>query len=850
MARDTLPDKLREARGKIRELQAVIEDMKVRFEMESDCRKEMEQKLRESDDRIHFITDNLSNVMIYQLIADDKGGRRFTYVSHAVERLNETTAERVLADANEIYGQVLPDYRAFVKEREEEAAKNLSILHIEVPLRLPSGRVRWFEYISRPRYQADGMLVWDGSEIDITERKQVEEELEKITKEYRDIFEIIPIGLYRTSPEGRFLTANPAAIRNLGYDSLNDLLDSVNDIGKQIYCDPEDRDRAFGLLKKQGFLDNFEARFCRKDGSIVWGSLSARPVYDDSGKFLYILGTSEDISRRKQMEGAMRESQIMLARAQEMGHIGHWQRELPSQKVIWSNEMFRIFGFEPGTCNVDGQFFFDHIHPEDRPNVQKALHDAIAGISLYDVTFRIVRPNGIVRWVHSKGEVIRTREEVPFRVFGTLQDITERREMEDDLRRSRDELELRVKQRTEEVEKAYNSFLSEMKQRVQAEKQLLHAQKMEAIGTLAGGIAHDFNNMLATILGNAELVMDDVMDDSARRNLENIIKACHRSRDLVRQILTFSRKSEMQRGPMHLVPLVKETIRFLRGSLPSTIALKTDFQTVSGPMLGDPAQVQQVIMNLATNAAQAIGNYHGTIRIEVSEREFTSRRRVPCPDMGPGKYLELCVSDSGHGIPAGIIKKVFDPFFTTKEAGQGSGLGLSVVFGIVQSHEGGITVASKKGNGTTFKVFFPLSTGVSEAIEEHVELPRGKEKILVVDDESSFLEMISETLKRLGYTVISASGGNEGWKKFRTDPQHYDLIITDYAMPDVTGKRLAENILNIRPDIPVIICTGYSEALSAEKTKAPGIKQFLTKPIARKELAIVLRQVLDTKNGA
>jgi signal transduction histidine kinase/CheY-like chemotaxis protein len=505
---------------------------------------------------------------------------------------------------------------------------------------------------------------------------------------------------------------------------------------------------------------------------------------------------------------------------------------------------------EPDSCNIDGEFFFDRIYPKDLPNVKRTFENAIAGKDVYRSIFRIVRPDGTIRWVQSMGEMIRTEEGVPLRIFGTIQDVTERKEMEEDLRRSRDQLEVRVLERTEEVQKAYDSFLSEMKQRVQAEKQLLQVQKMEAIGTLAGGIAHDFNNMLAAIIGNAELAMDDVTDLAPRRNLEQIITACHRSRDLVKQILAFSRKSEVHRGLMQLSPLVKETIRLLRGSLPSTISVKADIRARADTMIGDPAQIQQVIMNLATNAAQAIGHNPGTITIEVSVTEFTGNRRMPDPDMRPGTYLKLGVSDTGEDIPRRVIKKIFDPFFTTKDAGQGTGLGLSVVFGIVKSHDGGIIVASKKGMGSTFTAFFPLVKAVPEPAEKDSELLRGKEKVLVIDDEPSVLEMISETLRRLGYKVTPATGGTEGWKEFQRHPLYYDLVITDHAMPEITGVRLAEKILGMRPDVPVIICTGYSDMVSPEKVKAVGIKEILMKPLERKELAIVLRRVLGAKNGA
>lgn len=427
-------------------------------------------------------------------------------------------------------------------------------------------------------------------------------------------------------------------------------------------------------------------------------------------------------------------------------------------------------------------------------------------------------------------------------------DITERKCMEAELRHSRDELELRIKERAEELQKAYDRLVSEIKQRHDAEQQLVQTQKMEAIGTLAGGIAHDFNNMLAIIIGNAELAMDDIEDEGAKRNLTQILNASKRSRDLIKQMLTFSRISEGSRKPINLIALIKETANLLRGSLPSTIRIKADIRTDSGDVAGDPIQIQQVIMNLATNAAHAIGDNPGTLAIRLSQKAFHKGDLLPDSNMRPGRYMKLTVRDTGTGIARDIRKRIFDPFFTTKEPGQGTGMGLAVVFGIVKGHQGTVTVASKMGKGTVFSVFLPLG---EEAREEERgaedSLPRGKESVLVVDDEPAVIEMTLEILKRLGYQVTAAKNGSDGWKRFQRDPGLFDLVITDHVMPELTGLRLAERMLQVRNDLPIILCTGYSDMVSPDKAKATGISAFLMKPLVRQELAVVVRRVLDSK---
>lgn len=382
------------------------------------------------------------------------------------------------------------------------------------------------------------------------------------------------------------------------------------------------------------------------------------------------------------------------------------------------------------------------------------------------------------------------------------------------------------------------------------EQQLRQSQKMEAVGTLAGGIAHDFNNMLAVILGNAELALDDLGgNDGPSGNIKQIIKASKRARDLTKQILTFSRKTERGRNPLRLTPLIKETFNMLRGTLPSTIGMNLDIRTESDTVLADPSQVQQIIVNLATNAADAMRINGGVLTFSLSVANVSQQGQIPGTELSPGSYVKLSVQDTGTGISQEIRNRVFEPFFTTKEPGKGTGMGLATVYGIVKNHDGDITVESTSGKGTTFSVFLPLAK--AEAVTERegrVEIPGGKEHILLVDDEPAVLQMTSRIFKGLGYEVTTAPGGPDAWKLFEAHPDKYDLVITDQVMPHLTGMGLARKILRLRQGTPVILFTGYSETVAPEDAKAAGIREFVMKPITKEEAAQTIRRVLDSKD--
>jgi PAS domain S-box-containing protein len=390
-----------------------------------------------------------------------------------------------------------------------------------------------------------------------------------------------------------------------------------------------------------------------------------------------------------------------------------------------------------------------------------------------------------------------------------------------------------------------NSDITEQKR---TQEQLRQSQKMEAVGTLAGGIAHDFNNILAAIIGFTEMVIDDVSDNlHVQQKMERVLKAGLRGRDLVRQILAFSRKSEGERKGISLTPLVHETHALLRSSLPTTIQMPPAITTSDDYVLADPTQMQQVLMNLATNAAHAMRKDGGQLTIGISSVTFPEGTLLPDPDMEPGTYVKLTVKDTGTGMTEDVRQRIFEPFFTTKQPGQGTGMGLAVVYGIVKTQGGAVTVQSEVGRGSTFEVFLPRAQKPEVKKEETMALmlPTGTERILFVDDEEMLVEMARGMLESLGYHVTVAANGSEAWNLFLEDPSRFDLVITDQTMPDVTGVTLAQKMLRVRKEMPIILCTGYSEMVSAKKAKDVGVGAFVVKPMVRKELAETIRRVLD-----
>jgi PAS domain S-box-containing protein len=388
------------------------------------------------------------------------------------------------------------------------------------------------------------------------------------------------------------------------------------------------------------------------------------------------------------------------------------------------------------------------------------------------------------------------------------------------------------------------SFSDRTEQR-RLEAQLRQAQKLEAIGTLASGIAHDFNNILGAILGFTELARDVVPQDSvAWSYLQEVFAAGKRAKTLVRQILTFSQQAVQERKPVTLHPIIEEALSLLRALLPATITICQQLAIDAGTVLADATQIHQVLMNLGTNAAHAMRDTGGVIEIRLEAVDVDVLLASQYARQ-PGPYVRLTVQDTGHGIPADILDRIFDPFFTTKAPGEGTGLGLAVVYGIVADYDGILTVESTLGAGTTVTIYLPrLTTDVPDGRPSQALTPTGQEHILFVDDEPALAYLGQELLTRLGYTVAIYTSSAEALEAFRGDPQCFDLVITDQTMPQMSGATLAGALRRLRPDIPILLCTGYSDALTPEKVQALGIDMVCMKPMTVCDWSAAIRRVL------
>jgi len=453
------------------------------------------------------------------------------------------------------------------------------------------------------------------------------------------------------------------------------------------------------------------------------------------------------------------------------------------------------------------------IHPEDKHKVLSSLQDHWAGKTpQWKMEHRLKTKTGEWKWVLGRGRVVETSSDGGVsRMVGTMTDISERKKLDD-----------RFKQ----------------------------IQKMESIGNLAGGIAHDFNNLLFPIMGMSEMLLEDLPVDSPEHSkIQEIFSAGKRGADLVRQILAFSRQSEHKVIPVRLQTVLRELLKLSRATIPSNIQLVEKIMPDCGMVMADPTKIHQVGMNIITNAFHAVELNSGAITVRLKEI-FVQENDLSSSILKPGRYAQLSVSDTGHGMSRETMGKIFDPYFTTKELGKGTGLGLSVVYGIIKEHSGEIAVESELGKGSVFHIWLPIieEKFVQKNKSEAKKFPTGNERILIVDDEESVARLEAQVLTRLGYTVIFYVSSQDALEAFKNNVNGFDLVITDMTMPEMTGDQLAGAILSIRPDMPVIICTGFSERINAERAEQIGVKGFLMKPVTKFDMARMVRKILDGSN--
>jgi len=384
------------------------------------------------------------------------------------------------------------------------------------------------------------------------------------------------------------------------------------------------------------------------------------------------------------------------------------------------------------------------------------------------------------------------------------------------------------------------------------QRQVRQAQKMEALGTLAGGITHDFNNILGAIIINTELALLDLEPTHpARAALPTVLQAANRGKELVKQIITFSRQREWVRKPLDLAPAVKEGLKFLRSTLAKDVTVHEMIAANCGAVLGDPSQIHQILINLCQNAVLAMQERGGVLEVKLEPVDVDMAMVMRHPDLRPGPYVRLMVADSGCGMSQDVMDRIFEPFFTTRGPGKGSGLGLAVVHGIVKGYRGAITVYSEQGKGSVFSVYLPRLEAETAGDHAAKTLPPvgGRERVLLVEDEAAQRKSLAESLNRLGYRVTDRANGRSALSIFRKDPKAFDVVITDQAMPRMSGLELSAEIMKVRPDLPIILCTGFSEKVNGGSVEKSGVRDFIMKPFTLQEISRLIRKTLDKENG-
>ncbi len=723
--------------------------------------------------------------------------------------VNKTWLENLGYSETEIIGHT----PRLLYENDEEYARvgrelftNLlecGLASVQTVHRRKNGELRDAILTAVPLQSEDGYLGMEVVSVeDITERKRASEELENSERFLSNIVENMPDMIFvKDARELRFVRFNRAGEKLLGYP--RDMLIGKNDYdffpeNEADFFTTKDRDV---LSSKQPIDIPEETIQTGHEGEKILHTKKI-PILDKDGTPQYLLGIAEDITERKRGEKEHMHLVMAIEQAAEAVFICE-----PDGTIRYVNPVCkRMTGYEK-----------DEIIGQPLQILKSDKHDEAFFRNIGDTI-----SNGEV-W---SGRITNKRKD------GTLYEV---------------EVTVSPVRDNSGAITSYVSIHRDITNEVVLEKSLRQAQKMEALGTLAGGIAHDFNNILSAIIGYTQLSQFKVPEGSLESSyLGQVLTAGARAKDLVSQILTFSRQQELERKPILIAPLIKEGIKMLRSSIPSTIRIKQVVSETPMMIFADPTQIHQVLMNLCTNAAHAMQEKGGILDIQlVPERVVRDKPLQPLVLM-PGDYAKLTVSDTGCGIDSSVMDKIFDPFFTTKSVGEGTGLGLSVVYGIVRDQNGAIDISSEPGKGTTVTVYFPL-TETEKIIQEDMpeRISGGNERILFVDDEATLVELGNAILTSLGYHVTTRTSSIEALEAFRSRPHDFDLVITDMTMPNMRGDHLAKELLKIKQDLPIVLCTGFSEILSEARAKDIGIRGFIMKPITVKDIAKAVRDVLD-----
>jgi len=714
--------------------------------------------------------------------------------------------------------RVHPEDRARHAAAFEGAIEAKTDFEVDFRVVLPDGSVNYVHAVGHPAFDAGGNVVeLVGTTMNVTEQHHARAALERALADLRErearirrLVESNIIGVFFWDLAGGITEANDAFLRSVGY-SRQDLLSG--NAGWESMTPPEYRAadaRSIEEIRQSGTCQPFEKEFIRKDGERV-AVLIAGATFEGSSEqgVSFVL----DLTQRKKAEAELARSKAYLSEAQRLSHTGSFAWNIASGEMFLSDEMFRIYGFDPAV-KPTLELILERIHPDDLAAVRHLVDETSPDAANLDIEYRLLMPDGTVKHLRSLSGKAGPGFTGDLTRVGTVMDVTERKRAEEALQ--------------------------------QSEQRLRQAEKMEAVGRLAGGIAHDFNNILGAILGYGEMAQKTLGEgNGVRRYVDQVMQAGARGKGLVERILAFSRSGLGERVPVHVQAVVEETLQILAASLLPQVRLEKRLDAGDTAVVGDATQLHQVAMNLCTNALQAMED-GGVLTVVLDRESVTERRLRSHGTLSPGPYVRLSVSDTGRGIAPAVLERMFDPFFTTKGVGDGTGLGLSLVHGIVADFGGAIDVATQAGMGTVFTVWLPAAGETPRILAEPAgELPQGNgETVMIVDDERSLVALAEETLAALGYEPLGFDSSVAALQAFRAEPQRFDLVLTDETMPDLSGVELVREIRRVRPELPIVMMSGYSGAQLTERARAVGVAELLRKPLVRRDIAEALARAL------
>ena len=774
-----------------------IKKSHAKLQQEVEERKQVEVALRESEERFKDISYSMAD-WIWEVDRDGK----YTFTSASVkeilgydpeELIGKTPFELMPEDEKKRIGEafkIIACEKKPIVDLENwnltKDGKRVCLLTNGVPILNDKG----------------GLCGYRGVDKDITEKKKARDALKESEEKYRTLVESSTDAILMMDKERHIASCNQAFCNLFGYRKDEVVGKSIRIIHTSDHAFDSFGETAYPIINEHGYFRT-EWEFMRKNGTVVPVETVTSPVRSADGTIEGYIAMIRNFTERKQAE----EERILLATAIEQA----------AESVVITDKDGNIQYVNPSFETITG-----YSHQEAIDKNPRILKSDKHTKEFYKDMWNTITSGRV--W---SGHLINKRKDGTF--------------YEEEATISP------VKNKSGEVIN-FVAVKRDMTEEIKLEGKLRQAQKMEAIGTLAGGIAHDFNNILSAIIGYTELAEYGMSEGSkTRKNLREVLNAGRRARDLVKQILAFSRQGEQERKPLQMSHIIKEALKLLRASLPTTIEIRRFIEPDTAIIEADPTQIHQLMMNLCTNAAHAMNNNGGVLEVGIRNVEVgNDDRGSEYPKMPPGPYVMLTVRDTGHGMSVEVLDRIFDPYFTTKEKGEGTGLGLAVVHGIVKSYGGAITVYSEVGKGSTFNIYFPaIKKKVAQKEEKPEVISIGRQRILFVDDELALVDIGKKMLENLGHEIITRTSSLEALEAFRSSPDRFDLVITDKTMPQMTGFDLAKEIKRIRPDIPIILCTGFSDTTDMDKAKAVGISGLIMKPIVRSEMAESIKRALE-----